>query len=57
MIRLKPSIVVMDFGDGKEEPITLRVDASGLTVSRKGHGICQIHIAVTQNPSDLFSNN
>jgi len=47
MIRVKPSILEMDFGNddnnnGKEEePITLIVDASGLTVSRKGHYIEQ----------------
>jgi hypothetical protein len=48
MIRVKPSIVEMDFvndnDNGKEEdeePITLIVDASGLTVSRKGHYIEQ----------------
>ncbi len=38
MIRLKPSILEMDFGDGNEEPITLVVDASGLTVSKKKNG-------------------
>jgi hypothetical protein len=55
MIRVKPSILKMDFGNDdavKEEPITLIVYASGLTISRKGHyrtkmgteekGICQI---------------
>jgi Transposase DDE domain len=40
MLKVKPSILEMDFGndndDGKEEPITLVVDASGLTVSKKG---------------------
>jgi hypothetical protein len=48
MIRVKPSIVEMDFvndnDNGKEEdeePITLIVDVSGLTVSRKGHYIEQ----------------
>jgi hypothetical protein len=47
MIRVKPSILEMDFvndnDNGKEEgePITLIVDASGLTVSTKGHYIEQ----------------
>ena len=46
MIRVKPSIVEMNFvsdsDNGKEEePITLIVDALGLTVSRKGHHIEQ----------------
>jgi hypothetical protein len=46
MIRVKPSILEIDFvndnNNGKEEePITLIVDASGLTVSRKGHYIEQ----------------
>jgi Transposase DDE domain len=66
MIRLKPSILEMDFGDGKEEPITLIVDASGLTVSRKGHYIEQkwirkkkefvkLHIAVDAKSKKVVS--
>jgi len=66
MIRLKPSILEMDFGDGKEEPITLIVDASGLTVSRKGHYIEQkwirkkkefvkLHIAVDAKSKKVAS--
>jgi hypothetical protein len=66
MIRLKPSILEMDFGDGKEEPITLIVDASGLTVSRKGHYIEQkwirkkkefvkLHIAVDAKSNKVVS--
>jgi hypothetical protein len=42
MIRVKPSIVEMNFVNDsdngrEEESITLIVDASGLTVTRKGH--------------------
>ena len=66
MIRLKPSILEMDFGDGKEEPIALIVDASGLTVSRKGHYIEQkwirkkkefvkLHIAVDAKSKKVVS--
>ncbi len=66
MIRLKPSILETDFGDGKEEPITLIVDASGLTVSRKGHYIEQkwirkkkefvkLHIAVDAKSKKVVS--
>ena len=66
MIMLKPSILEMDFGDGKEEPITLIVDASGLTVSRKGHYIEQkwirkkkefvkLHIAVDAKSKKVVS--
>jgi hypothetical protein len=37
MIRVKPSIGKIDFGSDKgKEPITLIVDSSGLTVSKKG---------------------
>jgi hypothetical protein len=67
MIRVKPSILEMYFvndndnGKEEEEPITLIVDASGLTVSRKRHYIEQkwirkkkefikLHIAVDANP-------
>jgi hypothetical protein len=74
MIRVKPLILEMDFvnDNGKEEePIMLIVDASGLTVSRKGHYIGQksirekkefikLHIAVdakSKKVSSLFSNN
>jgi hypothetical protein len=76
MIRVKPLILEMDFvndnDNGKEEePITLIVDASGLTVSRKGHYIGQkpirkkkefikLHVAVdakSKKVSSLFSNN
>ena len=78
MIRVRPSILKMDFGnddndddDVKEEPITLIVDASGLTISRKGHYIEQkwvrkkkefvkLHIdgdTKSKNVSSLFSNN
>jgi hypothetical protein len=66
MIRIKPSILEMDFGDGKEEPIALIVDASGLTVSRKGHYIEQkwirkkkefvkLHIAVDAKSKKVVS--
>jgi hypothetical protein len=66
MIRLKPSILEMDFGDGKEEPIALIVDASGLTVSGKGHYIEQkwirkkkefvkLHIAVDAKSKKVVS--
>ena len=54
MIRLKPSILEMDFGDGKEEPIALIVDASGLTVSRKGHYIEQKWIRKKRNLSNYI---
>ena len=74
MIRVKPSILEMYFvnDSGKEEePITLIVDASGLTVSRKGHYIGQksirekkefikLHIdgdTKSKKVSSLFSNN
>lgn len=76
MIRVKPSIVEMNFVNDidngrEEESITLIVDASGLTVTRKGHYIEQIlirkkkefiklHIdgdTKSRKVSSLFSNN
>jgi hypothetical protein len=65
MIRVKPLILEMDFvndnGKEEEEPRTLIVDASSLTVSRKGHYTGQksirkkkefikLHVAVDANP-------
>ena len=46
MIKIKPSIMEIGFGgfgdnNDSKEPITLIVDASGLTVSKKGHYIEQ----------------
>jgi Transposase DDE domain len=72
MIRVKPSILKMNFGnddnddDVKEEPITLIVDSSGLTISRKGHYIEQkwvrkkkefvkLHIAVDAKSKKVVS--
>src|SRR5712691_5489222 len=68
MIRIKPSILEIGFGDNNDskEPITLIVDASGLTVSKKGHYIEQkwirkkkefvkLHIAVDANSKKVVS--
>jgi hypothetical protein len=59
MLKIKPSISNLDFTD--EEPITLIVDASGLTISKKGHYLeekwiwekkefIKLHIAIDENP-------
>jgi hypothetical protein len=67
MIRVKPSIGKIDFGSDKgKEPITLIVDSSGLTVSKKGHYIeekwirkkkefVKLHIAVDAKSKKVVS--
>jgi hypothetical protein len=64
MLKIKPSIEEMDFEN--EEPITLIVDALGLTISKKGDyiekkWICEkkefikLHIAVEEKSKKVVS--
>jgi hypothetical protein len=64
MLKVKPSIEEMDFEN--EEPITLIIDASGLTVSKKGDYIeekwirgkkdfIKLHIAVDEKSKKVGS--
>ena len=54
MIRIKPSIG-NDNDDDNEEPITLVVDASGLTVSKKGDYIEEKWIRKKRSLSNYIS--
>ena len=55
MIRIKPSIVNdNEIDNDNEEPITLVVDASGLTVSKKGEVIWKLK---TSNTTLHLANN
>jgi hypothetical protein len=64
MLKIKPSISNLDFTD--EEPITLIVDASGLTISKKGHYLeekwiwekkefIKLHIAIDEKSKKVIS--